>query len=123
MSRTKIVCTIGPASQSKTMIEKLIKAGMDCTRLNFSHGTYREHAEIIKNIRLSDMIKGRAYLVAGIQQNDSAYAEKLYKMGFVEGTPVRLAPVELYDPMVIEIRGSRIALRRQEAKQVYVWER
>ncbi len=51
MSRTKIICTIGPASQSKTMIEKLIKAGMDCTRLNFSHGTYCEHAEIIKNIR------------------------------------------------------------------------
>ncbi len=76
----------------------------------------------MNNIRLDEITKGRAYLVAGIQQNDSSYAEKLYKMGFVEGTPVRLAPVELYDPMVIEIRGSRIALRRQEAKQVYVQE-
>jgi ferrous iron transport protein A len=43
-------------------------------------------------------------------------------MGFVEGTPVQLAPVELADPIIIEIRGSRIALRRQEAKQIYVQE-
>jgi len=43
-------------------------------------------------------------------------------MGFVEGTPLRLAPVALKDPMVVEIRGSRIALRRMEAKQVYVEE-
>ena len=76
----------------------------------------------MNKIRLDEIIKGRAYLVAGIQQNDSLYSEKLYKMGFVEGTPVRLAPVEIYDPMVIEIRGSRIALRRQEAQQVYVLE-
>ena len=51
MQRTKIVCTIGPASQSETMIEKLIKAGMDCTRLNFSHGSYLDHLKIIKNVR------------------------------------------------------------------------
>lgn len=76
----------------------------------------------MKNISLSEIIKGRAYLIAGFHQNDSVYAEKLYKMGFVEGTPVRLAPVELNDPMIVEIRGSRIALRRHEAKQVYVQE-
>lgn len=52
MSRTKIVCTIGPASSSKTMIEKLIRAGMDCARLNFSHGSYQDHAKLISNIRL-----------------------------------------------------------------------
>lgn len=76
----------------------------------------------MKKVRLNEMTKGRAYLIAGIHQNDSVYAEKLYKMGFVEGTPVRLAAVELNDPMIIEIRGSRIALRRHEAKQVYVQE-
>lgn len=53
MQRTKIVCTIGPVSQSKTMIEKLIRAGMDCTRLNFSHGSYQEHLKIIKNVRVA----------------------------------------------------------------------
>ena len=51
MDRTKIICTIGPASSSGVTIRKMIKAGMDCVRLNFSHGTYSEHAEIIKIVR------------------------------------------------------------------------
>jgi pyruvate kinase len=49
--KTKIVCTIGPASGSLSTIEKLIKAGMNIARLNFSHGTYEEHAGYIRNIR------------------------------------------------------------------------
>jgi pyruvate kinase len=51
MKRTKIVCTIGPASEKQAILEKMIKAGMNVARLNFSHGTYKEHAKIIKNIR------------------------------------------------------------------------
>ncbi|MEA1928665.1 MAG: pyruvate kinase [Candidatus Auribacterota bacterium] len=51
MKKTKIVCTIGPASDSPEMIEKLIKAGMDVARLNFSHGTHEGHAEKIRIIR------------------------------------------------------------------------
>jgi pyruvate kinase len=49
--KTKIVCTIGPATESYGMIEKLARAGMDVARLNFSHGTYQEHAQQIINIR------------------------------------------------------------------------
>lgn len=49
--RTKIVCTIGPASESKEMIKKLIQAGMNVARLNFSHGTHASHAMLIKNLR------------------------------------------------------------------------
>ncbi|GGJ11670.1 pyruvate kinase [Alicyclobacillus cellulosilyticus] len=51
MRRTKIVCTIGPASESPDMLLKLIEAGMDVARLNFSHGTYEEHATRIRRIR------------------------------------------------------------------------
>ncbi len=51
MKRTKIVCTIGPASRNTEVLKKMIKAGMDCARLNFSHGIYAEHAELIKFIR------------------------------------------------------------------------
>ena len=51
MKRTKIVCTIGPASREPKVLKKMIEAGMDCARLNFSHGTYSEHAELIKFIR------------------------------------------------------------------------
>ena len=49
--RTKIVCTIGPATESHEMILRLIKAGMDVGRLNFSHGTFEGHEQSIQRIR------------------------------------------------------------------------
>ncbi|KPV39918.1 pyruvate kinase [Alicyclobacillus ferrooxydans] len=49
--QTKIVCTIGPASESPEMLRELIRAGMDVARLNFSHGDYEEHGERIRRIR------------------------------------------------------------------------
>ena len=49
--RTKIVATIGPASNSRGMLEKLVAAGMNVARLNFSHGNYETHSEAIRNIR------------------------------------------------------------------------
>ena len=49
--RTKIVGTIGPASSSANLIERMIKAGMDVARLNLSHGTHAEHARHIQTIR------------------------------------------------------------------------
>ena len=47
----KIVCTLGPASNSLEMIERLMRAGMDVARLNFSHGTHEDHAGTIKRLR------------------------------------------------------------------------
>lgn len=56
--KTKIVCTIGPASESLTVLQSLIQAGMDVARLNFSHGSHEEHLKKIKEIRrLSDQLK------------------------------------------------------------------
>src|SRR6266508_2259568 len=49
--KAKIVATIGPASESEEMLEKLIRSGMNVARLNFSHGTHDEHAERIARIR------------------------------------------------------------------------
>ncbi len=54
--KTKIVCTIGPASESPQILETLIQAGMNVARLNFSHGTYKEHLRKIETIR---QISGR----------------------------------------------------------------
>ncbi|SFM17043.1 pyruvate kinase [Salibacterium qingdaonense] len=51
MRKTKIVCTIGPASESPEMIRKLIEAGMNVARLNFSHGDFEEHKARIDTIR------------------------------------------------------------------------
>ena len=51
MRRTKIVCTIGPATNSEERLEQLMRAGMNVARLNFSHGTHDEHAAVIERIR------------------------------------------------------------------------
>src|SRR5512139_2055073 len=49
--RTKIVATIGPACRDDRTLQELIEAGMDVARLNFSHGTHSEHAQMFKRIR------------------------------------------------------------------------
>ena len=51
MRKTRIVCTIGPASESEEMLEKLMNAGMNVARLNFSHGSHEEHKARIDTIR------------------------------------------------------------------------
>ena len=60
MRRTKIVCTIGPASSSPEALDRLVAAGMDVARLNFSHGTHAEHAEVIRAIREGEAQLGPA---------------------------------------------------------------
>ena len=51
MRNTKIICTIGPASEDEATLEALCRAGMNVARLNFSHGTHEEHLERIRRIR------------------------------------------------------------------------
>ena len=51
IKKTKIVCTIGPASANVDTLLKMIKSGMNVARLNMSHGTYEEHRKLIKSIR------------------------------------------------------------------------
>lgn len=51
LKRTKIVCTIGPASEDLDNLEKMIISGLDVARLNFSHGTYDNHLQLINKIR------------------------------------------------------------------------
>ena len=59
MRKTKIIVTIGPSSRDPEMLEKFITRGIDCARLNFSHGTLDEHAEVIDNIRVISKRLGR----------------------------------------------------------------
>jgi pyruvate kinase len=58
-TRTKIVCTIGPASSSVAQLDRLAEAGMDVARLNFSHGTHAEHAHVIARLRAGEARWGR----------------------------------------------------------------
>ncbi|MBQ3183135.1 MAG: pyruvate kinase [Clostridia bacterium] len=63
MRRTKIVCTLGPASANEGVIEQMLKAGMNIARLNFSHGTHEGHREYIEMFR---RVRDRLELPAGI---------------------------------------------------------
>ena len=54
MKLSKIVCTIGPSSSDESTLKRMINAGMDVARLNFSHGTHRSHEEVFRRIRSID---------------------------------------------------------------------
>src|SRR4030081_3903485 len=56
---SNIVCTIGPASKSRRIVEKLLRAGMDVARLNFSHGKHEEHAANIALLRVTALEQGK----------------------------------------------------------------
>ncbi len=58
--RTKIICTLGPASSSEEQIRNLVDAGMNVARLNFSHGSHNELAEVIKTIRHIENSTGKS---------------------------------------------------------------
>jgi len=57
--RTKIICTLGPATSSQDMILKLIDEGMDVVRLNFSHGNHEQHRKTIRTVRLLSKQSGK----------------------------------------------------------------
>lgn len=57
MKKTKIICTLGPASDNEEILSELIDAGMNVARLNFSHGTHEEHAQKIETIKKVREIK------------------------------------------------------------------
>ena len=85
MRKTKIIVTIGPSTRDPKMLDELIKRGIDCARLNFSHGTLAEHAEVIANIR--DISKKYNRPVAILQDLGGI---KL-RLGFIE-EPVMVNP-------------------------------
>ncbi len=58
-NKTKIVCTIGPASESPGVMDRMIRAGMSVARLNFSHGDFASHKKVIENLRAAAKAAGR----------------------------------------------------------------
>ena len=98
--RTKVVSTIGPASNSPEMIEKLIRAGVDVFRLNFSHGTYEQHKENIKNIRnISKKIKPSVGILLDLQ------GPKI-RVGTVEDGGIFLKDGQIFNIQVTDCIGA-----------------
>jgi len=84
-NKTKIVATIGPSSNSRDVLEQLITAGMNVARLNFSHGTYEEHGDVIKTIRsLSRVMNQPVGILLDLQ------GPKIRTGLLVDGKPVHL---------------------------------
>ena len=82
--KTKIVATVGPACSSREMLGKLIKAGVDVFRLNFSHGAYSDHLEIIERVR---------------SLNDE-YGTHIALLGDLQGPKIRIGAFENIQAMM-----------------------
>ena len=90
--RSKIVCTIGPASSPDAVLESLVKGGMDVARLNFSHGTHAWHADVIRRIRKFSLKHSRPVAILqdlrGIKVRSGATGPKGLRL--VRGTAIEI---------------------------------
>src|SRR4029450_3902596 len=84
--KTKIVATIGPASESPEMLVRLIRAGLNIARLNFSHGDFSRHAEVIQSIR--DAARATARRVAIMADLPGPKM----RLGKIDPEPIQLIP-------------------------------
>ncbi|MEA2100932.1 MAG: pyruvate kinase [Campylobacterota bacterium] len=100
--RTKILATIGPASDSYEMIEKLMRAGVNVFRLNFSHGTHEYHYDVLQKIREAQKKTG---LFVGILQDISG---PKIRVGKIE-EPFKLKVNDIVEFVKDEIDGVKIS--------------
>ena len=91
LRRTKIVCTLGPATGTIEMLERLVRTGMDCARINFSHGSLDEHRKTFERIRSVRASSGRPVAI----------------LADLQGPKLRVGPL----PAPIElVKGEEIVL-------------
>lgn len=123
MRCTKIVCTIGPATQSPGRLRALMEAGMDVARLNFSHGTHESHGRVIEHIRrlskeldkpiaiLQDLCGPKNRL--GVLPEEGVQIETGQKVRFVlagEGTDAQNIPLPSSTLFALVRPGERILI-------------
>lgn len=90
MKRTKIICTIGPASESVEILRKMIRAGMNYARLNLSHADHAYHARLIKNIRAAARQEGEPVGIIADLQGPKIRLGQLPKEGIELGVGNKL---------------------------------
>src|SRR5215469_11263678 len=99
-NKTKIVATIGPASETREMLSRLIRAGLNVARLNFSHGNFEDHAERIRRIRSAAEEVGRRVAIMADLPGPKM------RIGKIEPEPIHLRPGENFSLTVDEITGN-----------------
>ena len=99
--RTKIVCTLGPASTDPKVLARMIEAGMDVVRINFSHGTSQEHAKRVEMIRSLARSAGRTI---GVLMDLQGPKIRIGKFDVPE--PMRVAPELGSQYWVVELSAA-----------------
>jgi len=112
--KTKIVATIGPASESPEMLERLIRAGLNVARLNFSHGDFTGHAERIARIRAAEKATGRRVAIMADLPGPKM------RLGKIEPEPIQLRPGESFTLTSEDIVGNsqRVSMSFERLPQV-----
>jgi pyruvate kinase len=98
--KTKIVCTIGPASESQEVMAQLIQAGMNVARLNFSHGDFAIHKKVIDNLRAASRSTGRKIAIMADLSGPKM------RIGKLKEEPVELTPGNSFVLTTDEIDGD-----------------
>ena len=99
-NKTKLVCTIGPASDSPAMLKKIIMAGMNVARLNFSHGNFDSHRKTIENIRAASRSTGRRVAIMADLPGPKM------RIGEIEDEPIELTAGDRFILTTEEIVGD-----------------
>src|SRR5215469_14778671 len=99
-NKTKIIATIGPATEAPEMLERLIRAGLNIARLNFSHGDFAGHAEHIRRIRSAAEAAGRRVAIMADLPGPKM------RIGKIEPEPIRLQAGDKFVLTAEEITGS-----------------
>ncbi|MGH7238826.1 MAG: pyruvate kinase, partial [Candidatus Saccharimonadales bacterium] len=121
--KTKIIATIGPVSESEEMLEKLMRAGADCFRLNFSHGDHREHGTRITRIRKLAKRMGRHAAIIADMQGPKMRIGKLPDDGIIlkEGERIVLdCSKSTYENGIIPLPSPVFAAGAKEGSTVYL---
>lgn len=121
--RTKIICTIGPASASPSVLEKMMRAGMDVARLNFSHATHADHKRLIRTVRSASKKAGKFVPLIGDLQGPKIRLGELPKEG-VElpqgGTMIISTNGDLYQEGVLPVTYKNLHLDVKKGDRILI---
>ncbi len=100
LNKTKIVCTIGPASESQQVMERMLLAGMNVARLNFSHGDFESHKRVIDTLRSASRATGRRVAIMADLSGPKM------RIGKLKEEPLELGAGESFTLTTKEILGD-----------------
>ena len=112
--KTKIVATIGPASESPEMLTRLIRAGLNVARLNFSHGEFAKHGEVVKRIREAAREAGRRVAIMADLPGPKM------RLGKIDPEPIQLSPGDRFKLTSDDVIGNagRVSMTFKSLPQV-----